>query len=221
MFLLKNSRNTKSFIKSRVLKTPSLLQNIAANRGIAYLYGFFAAMSLLLILSCDKRTLHKMLNEVNAPFFDFFFKYLTYAGDGFVFVLLTVAYIFIDKHVAKVYLFGGVLTLLITHFLKKIIFKGVLRPASNFGPDSLHYVKGVELAYFNSFPSGHAISAFAIATILSFKKKSNLPSLWFFLAIMVSISRVYLSQHYLIDVFVGSMIGIFIGFVSTLAFNKQ
>ena len=72
-------------------------------------------------------------------------------------------------------------------------------------------VPGVEQVLTLSFPSGHTVTAFALtffvaSTVLSFKTG------WWFciLAILVGFSRIYLGQHYMIDVYVGSMIGIFI-----------
>jgi membrane-associated phospholipid phosphatase len=62
----------------------------------------------------------------------------------------------------------------------------------------------------HSFPSGHTASAFALATILSFSVKDNsLKSIGLLLgACIVGFSRTYLSQHFLVDVTVGSAIGV-------------
>jgi len=57
-----------------------------------------------------------------------------------------------------------------------------------------------------SFPSTHAATAFAAASVLTFfDKKRN----WFYylLAIVISFSRIYLQCHYLLDVIVGGIIG--------------
>lgn len=60
-----------------------------------------------------------------------------------------------------------------------------------------------------SFPSGHATNAFATATILvsQFEK----PEIFLTLATLVAFSRIYLEDHYVSDVFTGSLLGLAIG----------
>jgi undecaprenyl-diphosphatase len=60
-----------------------------------------------------------------------------------------------------------------------------------------------------SFPSSHAATAFAAATILTYFNKRKR---WFYytVAILISLSRIYLGCHYLLDVISGALIGYFI-----------
>ena len=57
-----------------------------------------------------------------------------------------------------------------------------------------------------SFPSAHAATAFAAATILTFFDKKHR---WFYytVAILISYSRIYLGCHYFLDVIAGAIIG--------------
>jgi len=57
-----------------------------------------------------------------------------------------------------------------------------------------------------SFPSSHAATAFAAATILVYFDKKRR---WFYytVAILISFSRIYLGCHYLLDVVSGALIG--------------
>ena len=61
---------------------------------------------------------------------------------------------------------------------------------------------------FNSTPSGHAIRAFSLFSALSLINKKRMP-LYIFLAIVVGISRVAVTDHYPSDVIFGAFIGIF------------
>jgi membrane-associated phospholipid phosphatase len=61
----------------------------------------------------------------------------------------------------------------------------------------------------NSFPSGHSTTCFAIFTSLAlfFWKNQKLQFVLSICAILFSLTRVYLSQHFLEDVIAGSLIG--------------
>lgn len=186
-----------------------------------FIYLTFFLLSLFLVVRFNKFSLHTFLNNFNTSFFDIFFKYATYLGDGVIFGVLVILFFFIKKRMALVFLIGGILTLLVTHFFKKIIFKGMPRPVAALGEESLHLVDGVKIAMANSFPSGHATTAFAVFTILClYFAKCKSQYLWISLAIVASLSRVYLSQHFLVDIFVGSFLGILIAFVS-MSFYKR
>ncbi len=63
-----------------------------------------------------------------------------------------------------------------------------------------------------SFPSTHATMAFLAAYLLSREfKKYNL--IFYSLAVLVVISRVYIGVHYPLDVFAGSILGTLIGYL--------
>lgn len=65
---------------------------------------------------------------------------------------------------------------------------------------------------FYSFPSGHAASAFSVATVIAeHSDKFYVDFLVFSLAGLVAASRVHDDKHWISDVFIGSVIGYFIG----------
>ncbi|MEM6379703.1 MAG: phosphatase PAP2 family protein [Bacteroidota bacterium] len=67
---------------------------------------------------------------------------------------------------------------------------------------------------YTSFPSGHAMSAFALYSFIAFNAnrwRIPIASLCFFLASMVAFSRMYLLMHFLRDVVAGGIIGLMIG----------
>ncbi len=59
----------------------------------------------------------------------------------------------------------------------------------------------------NSFPSGHAALAFALATTM-FLYNKKLGILFFGGAILVAISRILVGVHFPLDILIGSILGI-------------
>ena len=70
----------------------------------------------------------------------------------------------------------------------------------------------------SSFPSGHAATSFACATVLT-AYEPRLAPLWFVLASAVAFSRVYVGVHYPLDVIVGAALGVVVG-LATLAATR-
>jgi membrane-associated phospholipid phosphatase len=72
----------------------------------------------------------------------------------------------------------------------------------------LKYIEGVYMVGQNSFPSGHSTSAFALFTCLALITENKLLKIIFIaFALTAAFSRTYLSQHWLVDVTFGSLIG--------------
>src|SRR5499425_1711936 len=68
-----------------------------------------------------------------------------------------------------------------------------------------------------SFPSGHTMTAFSIALVLSyFYRGVEFPL--YFMAISIAVSRVVLGMHFLSDVLAGAILGVGLGCASLTAF---
>jgi len=65
---------------------------------------------------------------------------------------------------------------------------------------------------YKSFPSGHATAVFSIIPFFDFSK--ILYYIWVSVAVIVSLSRVYLGVHYMSDVVAGALLGCFVGELS-------
>jgi undecaprenyl-diphosphatase len=71
-----------------------------------------------------------------------------------------------------------------------------------------------------SFPSGHAATSFAAATILSFSFPRFAPLLYL-LAAAVTFSRVYVGVHYPLDVVGGAVLGVLVATALRLLVKAQ
>jgi len=187
------------------------------------LVSFLFISSLLVGVVCyGKKPLHLYFNHFNSPFQDLFFKYFTHFGDGwFAIVLLIVLLFFINIRKIVIGLAAFLLSGLISQIMKKVFFFDHLRPSKCFSPDQLHYVDGVVLHSYNSFPSGHSTTAFAVFLFLAFVCKNKFYQVVFaIVACLTAYSRVYLSQHFFEDVAVGGIIGIGSFFLSYTIFKS-
>lgn len=87
------------------------------------------------------------------------------------------------------------------------------RPYQNDPPDFRKWYGPFSDIKYTSFPSGHTISAFSIATVLAeaYKDKKWIPVVSYSLATLAGLSRMHDNQHWATDVFAGAVIGYFTG----------
>jgi membrane-associated phospholipid phosphatase len=180
---------------------------------------FFAAFGLWLLLGGWWLLEHSAGEEImfwsghRSGFSDLLFKIFNHMGEGPAWVGLGLAGLFFRyRHTLVVALTG--FTVLWVSFLSKSFFAHE-RPAAylrRIGQlDQVNLVDGVDLHFgATSFPSGHTMSAFAlfglIALLIPYKR---LPALGLFLiALLVAMARIYLVQHFLKDVYAGSIFGV-------------
>ena len=185
------------------------------------LVGLLSVSTLLFNLS--KRDAHLLANGIHSSALDYLFYILTQSVEfwGCLTVYILVA-------VFKNYKFAliGILTYassgLITQLLKRNVFADHMRPTVNIEnlrllPDFFEYHQNSSF----SFPSGHATAAFSLFLFLTLVVKNKKWGIVFgILACLTAYSRVYLSQHYFIDIAVGSVIGSLVTLLTFYGFNK-
>ena len=180
------------------------------------LYFIFIVVGGLLLVLYDKTSIHLAFNNLHTNFLDYFFKYITFFGDGLIIIPLVVIYLFTRYRYAIILAVAYVSSGLFVQLFKRFFMPHCVRPVKYFdGLESLNLVEGVKVYGNHSFPSGHTATAFAVFLCLSlFVKAEKLKVLFFIIAFMVAISRVYLSQHFFIDVWAGSLFGVVFALLS-------
>ena len=101
---------------------------------------------------------------------------------------------------------------LVVLVLKTIV--GRERPFYNDNLGSFHFFTRLEEgSSFHSFPSGHTITAFSMATVISkeYRDKKWVGITSYGLASLVGLSRISLDRHWASDVLIGSILGYAIG----------
>lgn len=189
-------------------------------------YALVAIVCLSILLIYSKVDIHLFINSHYNDFGDYFFKYLTILGDGIIIPFIALFLVFIRFRFAFFLVLTYAVSGIFTQLLKRIFFWHVPRPTKFFeGIAQLHLVPGVEQLGMKSFPSGHSTTAFAIMICFAILVKNDFTKLLFFvLAALIAYSRVYLSQHFLIDILAGSFIGVISGlflnqYVAALKWN--
>ncbi len=157
-------------------------------------------------------------------FFNRFFYFFTQLGNGWVLsiVLLILAFIKFE-YFLKLSIILGITALLIILF-KQIVFTGFSRPIVFFQNRGivLNPVPYTSLNHLYSFPSGHTAAGFAFFISLAcFIKQKNYVPLFFICATLVGFSRVYLGQHFFMDVYAGAIIGSLTSIVVMWFFEKK
>ncbi len=178
---------------------------------------YYTTVSLFIILGgILLSTMHKAdvtiwVNSHYNSFLDWVFRTTDHGGVLWFSILVIVAIgVFKDWKTALKAAICFIATAAVVNFLKYVVFPGELRPTLYFeGKHNLRLLEGIVQLKTESFPSGHTAAAFSIATFLAalLDKKQ-----WHWLlalgAASVGYARLYLSQHFITDVYTGMIIGI-------------
>jgi len=170
--------------------------------GTSYLY---TRESLFLLLNADLGKGGDML-----------FNIISYLAEGWIWIPYFILLFGWYKKDAIFILLNFLISTLLTQIPKNYIWENVSRPMKSGIPqDQIHKVDGVVMHFWNSFPSGHTATAFTIFLVTVY----YFPNKWVVVmgglyAIACGYSRVYLAQHFPLDVAGGIMVAIFTVLIS-------
>jgi membrane-associated phospholipid phosphatase len=195
---------------------------------LLWIFLFFLGILFLVIFQNINFSI--IVNASHNNFLDQFFKHITFLGDGRFVFFIALIFLFVNKKNGTSILISLIINTILIQFLKRVVFSNQFRPSFYFKSliedGSWNIVNGVELYEKFSFPSGHTALVFCLSmTICFFVKKKHYQFLLVVLAYIVGFSRIYLSQHFLIDVLAGILIGSIIPlltytYIDPLIFNK-
>jgi membrane-associated phospholipid phosphatase len=193
------------------------------NSQLIKVFTILHVLLLIPIVLWSKEEIHLFINQFHGDFADFFFKNLTFVGDGMFTVYIAIIFLFIRFRHSVFLLMSLLSSGLLAQIFKRLFFPGAMRPAKFFENSDLyiHYVEGVNLHHFKSFPSGHTTSAFALMISLAIlTNNKGLKILFLLIAYLAGFSRMYLSQHFMVDVYVGAIFGLVFAFLMAFLVQK-
>lgn len=176
----------------------------------------------------DRETVYYAINAIHNSTADYLAPYITDIGDGLTIVILSLILALFNYRQAFLLFTSFLLTAVIAQILKYSI--NVPRPGTYFNGHTagIHFVKNVYvIGGIQSFPSGHTVTAFSAAVVITYLLKNKLWGLALLIvAILVGYSRMYLSEHFFEDVTAGSAIGTFVtllwlGYIDNKKFIKS
>ncbi|MFC1730693.1 phosphatase PAP2 family protein [candidate division KSB1 bacterium] len=173
-------------------------------------YLVFLLISLVFLIIFSKNEIHIYLNQFHCIGCDYFFKYYTFLGNGWFVLIVAIALLFYQYRLSFIIAISTIITGVFVQLLKRLVFDDMLRPVKHFeGIYDLYLIPGINNFSYYSFPSGHTASAFSFFLCLALATRNNsMKFIFFFTALLVGYSRIYLSQHFLIDVYFGSLISV-------------
>ncbi|NVJ46415.1 MAG: phosphatase PAP2 family protein [Cytophagia bacterium] len=178
---------------------------------VHWLAAIYLVLGGILLVSTTHGDMVLWLNAHHSAAGDFFFKYWTHLGDGFLLGAVALLFLFLNYHKFLTFLIAIAFQTVFVHIFKQWLFAGEPRPKLYFQDRlaELNFVDGVTVRSFDSFPSGHTASAFTLAFFLILVAKSKSLRISIFIAaVLVGISRMYILQHFARDVYFGSLFGI-------------
>lgn len=200
------------------LKSPEHLSSLLfRNRWFLLPLLFIWSSTAILQLFFSQNEISHRLNSHWNPLLDVFFRNVTHLGDGRFSGFVTLLLLLFSFRKALLILLSYSVSGSITLLCKYVIFANTPRPSLVMAKSLhlLHVVPDVELLSVASFPSGHTTVAFSLFSLLAiFSSHTTTRLLCLLAGSLVGISRIYLLQHFAIDVQVGALLGVTSAFVS-------
>jgi len=171
-------------------------------------YLIVLACCLVIKLTYTREEIYYYVNALYSTWADAAAPYVTNIGSGWTVVILTILLLLFNYRGAFLMATANIVTALVAQILKR--YFDAPRPKLYFKDslDRIHFVVGTDQLTLHSFPSGHTVSAFTTAIVITYLCRNKFWGLpLFLLAALVGYSRMYLSQHFFEDVTAGSVIG--------------
>jgi membrane-associated phospholipid phosphatase len=184
-------------------------QFIKQNRDYFLMYFTLLITTLSLLILVNKGDEVIWLNQFYTPNKNVFFVFATKLGEEWVALIIGLIILFTQPYKTVLGYLAMALTIsLLTYAFKHFIFEDAMRPRIFLKEYPLNFVNGLYINSNNSFPSGHTAAAFSCFSYWAYTIENKWKFVFLIFPVLVGLSRVYLAQHFLIDVVAGSVLGV-------------
>lgn len=163
------------------------------------------------LCALELKNLDRLHDVLYSPLMDKAMVIITSTGNlGLIWFIVASIMLLVDSRSADFYSF--LLALILCVIIGNIIIKNIVKRSRPFFHKE--YKLLIKRPWDYSFPSGHALSSFAAATVLYIIN----PVVGVFAiiyAILIALSRLYLRVHFFTDVFCSVVLGIAFGILAT------
>jgi membrane-associated phospholipid phosphatase len=198
------------------------LLSLLKNNRYFFIPLFIYLIAGAVILCCTgKGEISLLINRRHHEGLDALFMIITYIGDGLAaIIVILLVMLVVSRYYAMLLSITFLLCAIIIHFIKE--YADTPRPRRFFeNIKDIYYIKNLDIHSNYSFPSGHTAQAFGLFLIAAFMTgNKKIGFLFFVLAFLTGISRIYLMQHFFIDTYFGGLVGLIIAFFTYFLLEK-
>lgn len=165
----------------------------------------------------ELRNLERLHDALYSPFMDKLMVTITCTGNlGMIWILMALVLLASDSR--RQYGYQMLIALLLCITIGNLIIKNIARRNRPFFHKN--YKLLIKQPWDYSFPSGHTLSSFAAATVLTYLNE-NVGVIAIVYACLIALSRLYLRVHFFTDVFFSMVLGTGLGILAIRIFETR
>lgn len=166
----------------------------------------------------ELRNLKRLHDYLYSPFMDHLMVTVTSTGNYGLIWIFTALVLMVQEGARRSAGYSMLIALLMCITIGNLIIKNVVRRNRPFFHKN--YKLLIKQPWDYSFPSGHTLSSFAAATVITTMNR-NMGFLAIGYACLIALSRLYLRVHFFTDVFFSMVLGTGLGILAVKAYESQ
>lgn len=201
------------------------MNNLISDKGTSIVLHILYAIAGAILLNLYTAT--QLLLFINGHFSDFtdiVMYHITRLPEIAYIIFILALGLFTQRRYFLAIIISLVVCAMVIVLTKYLFFTNAARPSVWLTESGLqfHTVADIRLHSNGSFPSGHTMAAFCTMALAAFVSKKWWTQLLFFtLALLSGYSRVYVAQHYFLDIYVGGLLGFTIAWLCFSVFESK
>lgn len=166
----------------------------------------------------ELRNLKRLHDYLYSPFMDHLMVTVTSTGNYGLIWIFTALVLMVQEGAHRSAGYSMLIALLMCITIGNLIIKNVVKRNRPFFHKN--YKLLIKQPWDYSFPSGHTLSSFAAATVITTMNR-NMGLLAIGYACLIALSRLYLRVHFFTDVFFSMVLGTGLGILAVKAYESQ